>query len=387
MNRSVTFLAVLLAATIAISGCKKENTSPTNAIELSGEVNIDSVLSNRKAAPVDYIVSGTLFLNAKVRIMPGTVIHLKEGATVQVNANGALVAWGSASERITLTAVSGAKWNALIFYSQSDSNKLHYCDIKNGGRGSITNPAAMVIVGQNAYAEGKVSIRDCVFEASAGSGLFINDRSSVTDFHNNAFNSNTDFPITVTSENVSDVNATSTFSANGKNYVEIRDCVYPVGKNQTFAKLTVPYYIGGNVSLYGNDTIKAGVSFVFGSSAALIADNFNANNRSLTVQGTAGSPVVFNSENSSGWQSLTIRGSAYSAINYAEFKNAGNVANQYGQQAAVIVENAGANVSIRDCVFDNSGGYGIDLGGCTNYNSDIATANSFVNCASGNVKY
>lgn len=387
MNRSVTFLAVLLAATIAISGCKKESTSPTHAIELTGEINIDSVLSNRKAAPVDYIISGTLSINAKLRIMPGTVIHLKEGATVQVNANGSLVAWGSASERITLTAVSGAKWNALVFYSQSDSNKLHYCDIKNGGRGSLVNPDAMVVVGQNSFAEGKVSIRDCVFEASAGSGLFINDRSSVADFYNNAFNSNTGFPITVTSENVSDINATATFSANGKNYVEIRDCVFPVGKNQTFANLSVPYYIDGKVSLFGNDTIKAGVSFVFGNSAALFANNFNTSNRSLTIQGTASAPVIFKAKASSAWQGLIVRCSGYSSINYTEFKNAGNVANANGQQAAIIVENAGSNVSIRDCVFDNSGGYGIDLGGCANYNNDIATANSFVNCALGNVKY
>lgn len=387
MKVSTTLLTVLLAATVALFSCKKETNITSDAIELSGEINSDSTLSNRKTAGVDYIVSGTLFVNAKVRILPGTVIHLKEGATIQVGANGSLVAWGTVAERITITAVAGSKWNALIFYSQSDSNKLHYCDISHGGRESITNPAAMIVVGQNAYAEGKVSIRDCVFEASASNGLFINDRSAVNDFSNNIFNSNTGFPVTLTSENISDINASGTFSANGKNYVEIRDCVYPTGENQTVQKLAISYYIGSDVSLRGNDTIKAGASFVLGINGKLITENFNANNSSVTVQGTAALPVKFDAENGSTWNSFTIRGSGYNAISYAEFKNAGNAVNPYGQKAAIIVENAAGNVSIRDCVFDNSAGYGIDLGGCGNYNNDIATANSYVNCSLGSVKY
>lgn len=364
-NQWLFLVCAFVVFALLHSACNKETVNP-GVTELTGEINTDSTLRHTKNSTVDYRVSGTLFVNAKLRIQPGTIIHLKEGATIIINNGGTLIASGTAPERITLTSTSGATWNAIVFYSESDSNRLHYCDIKNGGRGSITNPDTMVVVGQVSFAEGKVSIRDCVFESSVGNGLFINDRSSVTNFANNSFNSNFRFPIMLTTENISDLNNTASFNANGKNYVEIRNCVFPTGENQIIQKLAVPYYIDGTANLRGKDTIQASVSFVFGSNGLLISDDFSSKPASLSVMGTSANQVIFKAERGSSWQGIIARNTGGINMRYAEVKNAGNKANINGQQAGVVIENSGSNVSIRDCVFDSPGGFGIDLGGCNN---------------------
>jgi hypothetical protein len=73
-------------------------------------------------------------------------------------------------------------------------------------------------------------------------------------------------------------------------------------------------------------------------------------------------------------------------MQYCVIQNGGGTQNAYGQQAGIVVSSTSSTVSIRDCFIDGSGGYGIDLGGNTNANQDIATANTFSNCAQGNVK-
>lgn len=381
---SIVYL-LAFTALLAITGCEKELVVP-QAIEVAGEINTDSVWQHRANATVDYLVSGTVFINAKLTIRAGTIIQLKENASLFVNSGGMMSAIGEANQRITITAVPGSKWGSIVYYSLSDTNRLYYCNISNGGKESLVTPGAMVVVGQNSYAEGKVAIRDCVFEGSAGHGLYVNDRSKVDYFHNNAFNNNTGFPITVTSENVNDITATTTFNANGKNYVEIRDCVFPTGEGQTITKLAVPYYIQETVTFHGYDTIMQGVTMRFTTNGGLRADDIPGTTGYLCIKGNNTAPVTFEAEQGA-WKGIMLSGSGSHNIEGAVVKDAGNTPNVYGQQAGVIVESTSSFVSIRDCVFDNSGGYGIDLGGNSQYNQDIATANTFTNCAMGSIKY
>lgn len=381
---SIVFL-LAITALLAITGCEKELVVP-QAIEVAGEINTDSVWQHRANATVDYLVSGSVFINARLTIRPGTIIQLKENASLFVSSGGMMSAIGEPDQRITITAVPGSKWGSIVYYSLSDTNRLYYCNINNGGRESLVTPGAMVVVGQNSYAEGKVAIRDCVFEGSAGHGLYINDRSKVDYFHNNAFNNNTGFPITVTTENVSDITATATFNANGKNYVEIRDCVFPTGEGQTITKLAVPYYIKETVTFHGYDTIMQGVTMRFSTNGGLRADDMPGITGYMNIQGTSAEPVIFEAEQGS-WKGIMLSGNGVHNIQHTLIKDAGSLPNVYGQQAGVAVESTSSYVSIRDCVFDNSGGYGIDLGGNTQYNQDIATANTFTNCAMGSIKY
>ena len=269
----------------------------------------------------------------------------------------------------------------------NDVNALRYCDISKGGNGSLITPNAMVIVGQNSFAEGKVSIRDCVFDAGTGSGLFINDQSWVVNFSNNTFSNNAAFAITLTTENLNDLNSNTIFSGNGKNYVEIRDCVTPEGESQTIIKLSIPYYLQQQAILYGNAVINPGVEFVHTANGFLATQDFNLTATSLNVMGTASQPVIFRGENGTSWKGIIIRSLGNTDFSYAEVRDGGVSPNVYGQQAGIIIENGSSTVSIRDCVIDNSGGWGIDLGGGQGYNSDIATANTFTNCAWGAVNY
>lgn len=380
---TVTLLAFIVL--LAITGCKKELLVP-QAIEIAGEINTDSVWQHRENATVDYIISGSVFINAKLTIRAGTIIQLKQNASLFVDNDGMLSAIGEPGRRITITAVPGTKWGSIVFYSESDTNRLYYCDISHGGKESLVTVGAMVVVGQNSYAEGKVAIRDCVLEASAGHGLYVNDRSKVNYFYNNAFNNNAGFPVTVTTENVTDINGTATFSANGKNYVEIRDCVFPTGEGQTLTKLAVDYYIQETVTFHGYDTIQQGVVVKFSSNGALRVDDIGGITGYMNIQGTSAQPVTFEGGQGS-WKGILISGGGVHNFEHTVIKDAGSTANVYGQQAGVVVESPSSYVSIRDCVFDNSGGYGIDLGGNTHYNSDIETANTFSSCAMGAVKY
>lgn len=376
---------LVFVAVLTLASCKKELLNNTN--EVSGTITVPTTWSHQSGRNVDYVVSGRLYVQAALTIQPGTVIEFKEDAGMEIGTGGALIAEGTADNHITFTSTTGTYWNALVFYTFSDLNKLRYCDIRRGGKTSITTPDAMVVVGQNAYADGKVSIRDCVFESSLTSGLFINDQSQVTNFANNTFTGNGQFAITLTTENLNDVNGTALFSANGKNYVEIRDCVFPTGESQNIQKLTVPYYIQQGVILRGTSVINAGVQFTYASGGYLNIDDFNGSNSTLQVLGTTGQPVIFAGENGGSWRGIVVHAQGATDISYAEIKNGGGSLTVQGMRGGLVFENSASDVSIRDCVFDGSGGYGIELGGNSNYNNDIATANTFVNCTAGNINY
>jgi hypothetical protein len=380
------YLAIILT-TILFSGCKKDNTS-TESRQLSGEVTNDLVLEDNKALNPDYIVSGTLTIKANVLIKPGTIIQLKEGATILVESNGSTTAEGTLTDKILFTTTGVGNWNAIIFYSQSILNKLYFCTFAKGGIGSATNPRAMVIVGQNNFGAGAVSIRDCVFEAGVADGLFISDLSTVRDFYQNTFIGNAGFPITLTTENTADINSTASFANNGKNYVEIRDCVTPnAGKNNAINKLPISYYISGNANFFGKDTIKSGVEIKLEANAAMLFNDIGSSIGGIIIQGTSSEPVTIDAPKNAPFGSLTLRSSGIAEISYAVFRNGGATTNFNGQQASVIVENTAANVFIRDCVFDGSGAYGIDLGGNKKYNADIVTSNTFTNCPAGQVNF
>lgn len=388
----IFFLSLVgLAGTTA---CKKDSDETPVVKTISGNIDGPVTWSHAEGLAVDYLVTGQVNVNADLTVQPGTIIQMDPGASLVIAESGSLNATGSSGAMVTITGSAtalkaGGKWNSIVFYSRSAKNALHFCHLKLGGTGDIITPDAMVVVGQNFFAEGKVSIRDCVFDGSAGNGLFINDQSEVTGFTNNTFSNNAKFPVSLTNENLNDLNAGNTFNANGKNYVEIRDCVFPTGEAQAWKKMPVPYYIGQQVRLMGEYTVEAGTSVYFSEQGYLKVSDGNSSAR-ITAVGKASENITFGNDPSTSvfWQGIALGSSGTSVFQYCRFVNGGGNENLYGQQASLTMDlNSQSTLEIRDCVFDNSLGYGIDLGGSGNYNQDIETANTFNNCAKGSIKY
>jgi len=394
--RTQLLLIVLLGSFVlaVTTGCKKDSDETPVAKTISGNIDGPATWSHSEGLAVDYLVTGQVNVNADLTVQPGTIIQMDPGASLVIAESGSLNATGSSGAMVTITGSAtalkaGGKWNSIVFYSRSAKNALHFCHLKLGGAGDLVTPDAMVVVGQNSFAEGKVSIRDCVFDGSAGNGLFINDQSEVTGFTNNTFSNNAKFPVSLTNENLNDLNAGNTFNANGKNYVEIRDCVFPTGESQAWKKMPVPYFIGQQVRLMGEYTLEAGTEVYFSAQGYLNVWDGNSSAR-LIAAGTASEYITFGPDPTSSdfWQGIGIASSGTSFFQYCRFVNGGGNENIYGQQASLTMEgNTQSTLEIRDCVFDNSLGYGIDLGGIGNYNQDIETANTFNNCAKGNIKY
>lgn len=375
-----------LSLLLFFSSCRPELIVPP-AVEVCGPLNTPTTWSHVEGRSVDYIIGCNLLVNDSLRILPGTVIQLKQNAGIEVTGSGILIAVGSQSSRITFTSFPGTTWNSIVIYSKNDANQISHCDISRGGNASLTTPDAMVVVGQDVYAEGEVTIRDCVFESSVANGLYINSQSRVRYFANNTFRNNAGYPVTVTTENVSDLNSTASFSGNGNSYVEIRDCVTPTGEGQTIPKLSIGYKINQAVRFRGYDTIQAGVNITFSSSGSIAFEDFNNNTTYVNAAGTSADPILLRAEPGANWTGVIQRSKGTFILQHVRIENAGSTENFNGQQASVIVENQASNVSIRDCVFDGSGGFGIDLGGAPTYNSDIATSNLFLNCTDGTIKF
>lgn len=385
---SLLATTIIGLACLVGTGCKK---TPKGTVqEIDATISYNTTWSHSDGLSEDIIVNGTVSVEAGLTIMPGTVIHFRPNSALVVRNGGYLNAVGTKDKKITFAGM-GSLYQGLVFYSTSIQNQLQYCVISGGGQGSAIFQPAAVMIGEYFYSDGIASIRDCFFDGSVGNGIYVVETSSLNDFHGNSFTNNTGFPVSVSAENLNQLNADNTFSANGRNYVEIRDCVYPKGASQTWKKLPVPYYLGKLVNLFGANTVEAGATIVSGTEGTIHPAVSGAMVGSFTAIGSVTDMITFKGESNTpgAWNGIFISTtSSKNELRYCHISYGGGATNPWGQNGMVSLdENSGGAVSIRDCFIDNSSGFGMHLGGNPTFNADIATANTFASNAKGNIQY
>lgn len=307
---------------------------------------------------IDYVVTCNLPLEKPTTIGPGTVIAFQDGAGFTVRgAEGSLKAGGTPEAPIVLQAAkAGEKWMGIYFFTTSASNLLERVKISNAG-GKQPNLSASVIVGAASYAGGTVAIRDCVIEGSLGAGLSVGEGGLLTSLDRVAISGGAGAPVEVNVENIGILgSAGNKFAGNARNRVEVFEtAAASKPKDQTWAKLDVPYFVTGHVITHSVHTISPGVTILLGKDAA-IDQSAAAPTSHLVAIGTAAEPITFGPENASAkWDALWLHnpGNELAHCRLSDGGGLGFVGNK-----GIILALAGT-VSIRDCVIEGSAGWGI----------------------------
>ncbi|MFZ5482310.1 MAG: MopE-related protein [Myxococcota bacterium] len=217
-----------------------------------------------------------------------------------------------------------------------------------------------------------LDISGCDVTDNADYGVYLDSTSSLWStggptFTDNALTGNDLYPISLPAGSVGQLDATSTFSGNGTDYVYVQGAT--VSTTQTWQALDADYKIAGDVTVAGGGTpvltIEDGAVLKFDSSAGLTVGGSNWG--VLDVQGTT-LGVTFTSSRASpaagDWDGVTLsyydRGSTIdgATIQYGGGNGYGNVyvyyTNYYDTTAVVSITDSTLRYSGRSGLYVNS---------------------------------
>lgn len=226
----LTKLSVVALSVLVLSSCKKEADQLTNIstdryetgeaqVFDQTEINSNMVFEDRVNG-VDYLIANDVQINAALLVKPGVTFMFKDGAGFTVNENGSLKAIGSDGNEIYFTSESGKRgaWKGITIYSNA-GNVLSYCKIEHGGRENNFG-SANVMVGKGGNAA-TVEISNTEIKASLTDGIFMIERSELLHFSGNTVTTNTAYPVSVHYTDAGQIEATNTYTNNGKPEVRL----------------------------------------------------------------------------------------------------------------------------------------------------------------------
>ncbi|GGM76757.1 hypothetical protein GCM10010967_05460 [Dyadobacter beijingensis] len=381
-----------MSFTLLLGSCKEdEDVKPapdpdpvdTTPIVIDANIRAKLTLNDRFDNPAipDYIVNANVTVNAELEIKPGVVIAFARDTRLEINDNGGiLLAKGTAEKPIRFIGKETTKgfWSGVTFRSSSSANTLEYVQVLHAGSKPLysTTKAGMAVLGSQA----EVNIKNCLFEANAGYGLYIQQGVKLASFEKNNFKDNTEAGILLGAENVKTLDTDSKFTdGNGRNVVEIFASSLP--KNATSDvvwkgfKDKTPYRLLEGLTSDANWKLLPGVIIEVGRAGSITIDDgyFNA-------VGTETSKIVIRgAENTAAyWKGMIcFSTSDQNVIENAEISGGGNIAIVSGKKANIAVYGGQSRMTIRKSVISNSGGYGIFVNYQATINADVETANTF----------
>lgn len=329
-------VALLLALTLLLWGCEKENeqnngdNNNTTQVEPDtldcGTITTATTLSNRGEG-IDYLVPCEIDVEAPLTIEPGVTIAFEQGAYLYINdfgsREGALIAEGTAQDSITFTGALGlpGSWVGLEVYSSSIQNKLSHCIIEYAGAGQGDEPALQV------DKESKIIIEHCTFRDNKYRGLQVYPSALLEGFQENSFLRNDDYPIRIPAGQVTYLDAATRFADNALSeiYVQngsIYDRGYVRGGGHEWTALSIPYFVDQDLNVTGQLTIQKGCQISFSNDTWL---NVEDNGASLKIKGTKLQRVKISGRAGKGsWNGIYIASSdPENIIEYATIADGG----------------------------------------------------------------
>ena len=355
------------------------------SITLSGTINENTTWKDL-GLPVDYIVDGLIYLegNALVTVDPGvTIMFTGTNGGISVGKNAGLKMVGTATKPIIFTGPTNNQnvgaWDYISIASNRSENIWENVTFKNGGS---TPDGAVVWIEPDA----KVSMKNCIIDGSLANGIIVRGNAVFAAFEGNTITNCAKNPIFIDSwKSVTTLNANNIFATNGNNTIAISDgsWAFENSDKNTLKKMPVPYYLKETLRLGGSQTftIEAGTVIKMASSIGIeIGEDVT-----FIAEGTATEPIEisgFENEKSY-WESVWYESKkSNSSIKYVNFKNAGK-----GDENAAILEfYNGTKLTMENCSFSETEGFGIKIGDATSMKNVSITGDTYSNCDGGNVK-
>ena len=322
---------------------------------------------------VDYIVQCEISVkdNALLTIAPGVIIAF-EGETSGIFAveGGGLKAVGTSEEPIKFIGTSGNQgvWKGVYFASTHPENRLEYVTVMNAGRTESGQSKEKGAVQLSMGNSSKGSIVNCTIKDNSGYGVFISDKSDVTEFSGNSISNNEKAPVGLFFNQISALDEDSNYSGNGDNYIEVRQNDIEED-DVNIATVNVPYRFVESKKYNINNalTIGAGNILEFTNGAGFrlgeqAADCITTTG-SLNASGTASNHIVFKGVNGGKGTWLGIGFNSTSPNNnliYCDISGGGSAKLYNGSDfAANITLQCEARVKIQNSSITESGGFGI----------------------------
>ncbi|GAA4406406.1 hypothetical protein GCM10023187_25810 [Nibrella viscosa] len=396
LSLSKKLLYVAVAGTVAFTSCKKEpgvEPTPTTPVvqplTLNESIKVNTELVDRIADPElpDYIVSKNIAVGAELTIRPGVVIAFDRDVRMDINADGLVIAQGTAAKKIRFIGLQKTKgfWAGIANYSRSNANIFEHVDVMHAGSRTIfsTTKSGMFISGS----QSQFAFKHTTFSQNDGYGLYVYDGGILREFSQNAFTSNTEAGIMVDGANVVKLDAGSTFTGgNGRNVVDVtsggirssNDVVWTGFADKT------PYRISGDFAVEAAWILNPGVTLEMNRDAVIRINTGGY----LLAKGTPTSKITFTGATRTAgfWRGIIC----YSAdsknlIENAAISYAGSNVIVSGKKANLAIYGNRATMTIQNTQISNSGGYGLFVSYGASVNTDVTTANSFESNAQTNV--
>lgn len=353
--------------------------APSAKAEVVSCDKVPNAFAHEEGRAVDYLIDCDLEIDKPVTIGPGTVLALGSGRSVRVGKKGSLSAVGTEDARIVFQRASKqSAWGSVIFFSDAEANELSFVDFRGGGS-ELPEGQAQVIVGAESFSGGEVSIRDCVFDGSEGAGLSVGQQGVLRALERTSILDSSRGSVRITANQVQALGGTGNdFGTDG---VFVREDGPPIDATVNWKKLSVPYNIVDTVELRGAHTLAPGVSLVMGKDANLRVAG------TLIAKGTANALITVSPDvaMSGRWGGIHIQ-TGGNEFSFVSLKQGGGKSAASDPKGMISLDPnvSGAAVSIRDCVFEGSEGYGVVLAGVQPAGT-LEADNTFEGNAQGNV--
>ena len=323
---TAVFLLIMTSLAVAstnVSGQISTNTTWTTTGSpyiVTGDVRVYATSST----PVLTIQAGVT-----VKFNSGTGLYIGNGAST-----GKLTANGTSSSRITFTANSSTTkgfYKGIFFDTGAAvTSSLQYADISYGGGG--TNAGEVVVNGVSP------TISNCTITYSSTKGIYLQNGAAPV-MASNTVNNCSSFPLSFDPTcRIASVTSITGATTNTPNQIEVRAGDL-TGSNDTWANLSIPYYLPGLVRVFGTTsvttklTVSAGANLRFNIGAQLkIGNETNpALKSALYAVGTSSSIIKFTSNKATpaagDWGGIQLLGgvdNAATSIQYATVEYAGS---------------------------------------------------------------
>jgi hypothetical protein len=335
-------------------------------------------------AAMDYVVDCALELTGATSVGPGVVIGFTPSGYLTLR-GASLVGTEQAPIRL-IPESPGAPWRGVEVFGKLPSTLERVQVVGAGAPTAIFEAGAALRVGAFVFDEGAVSIRDCVFDSSASTGISFGVGGKASKFEGVTVKNAKGFPVEATPDTLGALAGPgNSLVGNGIDAILILDSSTPAGAF-TWPRLSIPYRVTTPLPLHGSHTIEPGVRIEMDKGAGLSVTNTEEGPASLSAQGTKDAVIEIQglSGKPGGWSGIFLQGGS---LSLSQVKLSGGGAFPDAKPSGMVLADPnsdGSTVEIRDCVLEASSGFAIVLNGAK-ANPDIAEANVFLNNALGNV--
>jgi hypothetical protein len=369
-SRVTLFGSILFLGFILIS-CKKEGCTDPLAINYSSSANhdngtceydatggsggaqtvIDSDITTPTTLSGTVSVCGGIDIQAALTLEQGTILNMCAGSSMHVTATGSLSSLGTAQEPVIIRGeqTSQGYWDGIRVSSNNPNNLLQYTTISDAGGYWVFGDAAIYLEDQ-----AQMSLTNTTVTNSAGSGMVVNETSTISNFSNNTFSNNAAYGIDITARQVGSLdNGTNYNSNNSLDFINVRAAT--VNTAQTWSNLGEPYLFNGTSDITAAVTVAPGTNIKFEASAGILVTTGG----SFSAVGTQGTPIIFEGRFSTPGYWRAIDFESNNPNNQLQYVNISDGGQYWVNGYASVQTSSGGRLEIDNTTITNSNSWGM----------------------------